>query len=124
MQILQDEAREAAADTSNQALAEDYTPTGQFIRYPNKGCDYGNIDMCVVCREGGKLVCCDDCPTSFHSECLGYQSQKQCPRGKWKCYFCKVTKNGAAFTQRMAPAEEPCCKELTVPVLTWDEKAN
>lgn len=51
-----------------------------------------NADVCGICEQPGKLICCDDCPSAFHADCLGYE--KQCPRGKWKCYFCKVVKYG------------------------------
>ena len=76
-----------------------------------------NLDTCGVCGEVGKLICCDECPSAFHAECLGYD--KQCPRGKWKmsggiiksgmqvwkCYFCKVIKYGIKKVPRMAPEE-------------------
>eukprot|EP01134_Creolimax_fragrantissima_P000207 CFRG0207T1 len=29
-----------------------------------------NIDFCKVCAEGGKLVCCDTCASSFHTSCI------------------------------------------------------
>lgn len=29
-----------------------------------------NIDYCLFCSEGGKLICCDACAYSFHPECL------------------------------------------------------
>jgi hypothetical protein len=79
--------------------------------------------MCGVCLQGGKMICCDDCPVSFHSECLGYQSKNQGPRGKWKCYFCKVAKHGANLTQRKAPGEIAYCFDLLDPKVTWQEKA-
>lgn len=30
-----------------------------------------NATWCFLCTEGGSLICCDTCPTSFHLECLG-----------------------------------------------------
>ena len=38
-----------------------------------KGYVDGNADVCGVCDNGGKLICCDDCPAAFHAECLGYE---------------------------------------------------
>jgi len=51
-----------------------------------------NAKVCGICLKDGKFIYCDDCTSSFHPLCLGYE--KQCPRGKWKCYFCKVLKHG------------------------------
>ena len=30
-----------------------------------------NFGTCFVCGKGGKLVCCENCPRSFHSKCSG-----------------------------------------------------
>lgn len=66
---------------------------GQLTSAPQKKQQVdGNVDVCGVCYNPGKLICCDDCPAAFHAECLGYE--RQFPRGKWKCYYCKVAKYG------------------------------
>jgi len=31
----------------------------------------GNCNWCLACYNGGELVCCDQCPRSFHLKCLG-----------------------------------------------------
>jgi hypothetical protein len=50
-----------------------------------------HFDFCGECGGQGKLICCETCPTSYHPECVGYD---RVPRGKYKCYFCKVAKLG------------------------------
>ncbi|CAN0853902.1 Increased DNA methylation 1 [Linum grandiflorum] len=44
-----------------------------------------NDDVCSVCRSGGNLILCDQCPSSFHGSCLG---MKDVPRGDWFCPSC------------------------------------
>ena len=50
-----------------------------------------HFDFCGECGGYGKLICCETCPTAYHYECVGYD---RFPRGKYKCYFCKVAKLG------------------------------
>lgn len=33
----------------------------------------GSVDICGICYNPGKLICCDDCPAAFHTDCLGYE---------------------------------------------------
>ncbi|KAG8385101.1 hypothetical protein BUALT_Bualt03G0006400 [Buddleja alternifolia] len=42
---------------------------------------------CEVCELGGKLLCCDYCPRTFHLECLKPALQ-HIPKGKWACPIC------------------------------------
>ncbi|KAL3824384.1 hypothetical protein ACJIZ3_020413 [Penstemon smallii] len=41
--------------------------------------------LCGICGSGGNLVCCDNCPDTFHPECL---SEKNLPEGSWYCERC------------------------------------
>ena len=52
-----------------------------------------HFDFCGECGGQGKLICCETCPTSYHFDCVGYD---RVPRGKYKCYFCKVAKLGVS----------------------------
>uniref|UniRef100_A0A8C3A3D8 Histone-lysine N-methyltransferase NSD3 n=1 Tax=Cyclopterus lumpus TaxID=8103 RepID=A0A8C3A3D8_CYCLU len=38
--------------------------------------------------KGGKLLCCDTCPASFHPECL----EMEMPAGAWSCSDCRAGK--------------------------------
>uniref|UniRef100_A0A5B7BUP7 PHD finger transcription factor n=1 Tax=Davidia involucrata TaxID=16924 RepID=A0A5B7BUP7_DAVIN len=44
-----------------------------------------NDYICSVCHFGGELVLCDQCPSSFHTTCLGL---KDVPDGDWFCPSC------------------------------------
>ncbi|KAI3993471.1 hypothetical protein MKX01_002484 [Papaver californicum] len=45
-----------------------------------------NDYICSICHYGGTLVLCDQCPSSFHLNCLGI---KDLPDGKWFCPSCQ-----------------------------------
>ncbi|XP_048368442.1 histone-lysine N-methyltransferase NSD3 isoform X3 [Sphaerodactylus townsendi] len=55
-----------------------------------------NVGFCFVCaraskkkcEKGGKLLCCESCPASFHPECLNIEM----PDGSWNCNDCKAGK--------------------------------
>ncbi|XP_075493034.1 uncharacterized protein LOC142530967 isoform X1 [Primulina tabacum] len=51
-----------------------------------KSSSKGNDDLCSICKEGGKLLCCDNCPRAFHPECVPLSS---IPQGKWYCKYCE-----------------------------------
>ncbi|XP_027368443.1 uncharacterized protein LOC113874420 [Abrus precatorius] len=52
----------------------------------NDHCDGENDNVCSVCQYGGELILCDQCPSSFHKECLG---MADIPDGDWFCPSCR-----------------------------------
>ncbi|KAM7270566.1 hypothetical protein ACFE04_029780 [Oxalis oulophora] len=51
-----------------------------------KGID-GSYYECVICDLGGKLLCCDNCPRTYHLQCLD-PPLKRIPTNKWHCPKC------------------------------------
>ncbi|KAJ9543671.1 hypothetical protein OSB04_023378 [Centaurea solstitialis] len=45
-----------------------------------------NDYICSICQYGGELVLCDECPSSFHTSCLGLKVEV--PEGEWFCPSC------------------------------------
>ncbi|KAG8371210.1 hypothetical protein BUALT_Bualt13G0063600 [Buddleja alternifolia] len=49
----------------------------------------GNGDECRLCGMDGFLLCCDGCPSSYHSRCIGLNKMFM-PDGSWYCPECKI----------------------------------
>ncbi|XP_047329828.1 protein CHROMATIN REMODELING 4-like [Impatiens glandulifera] len=48
----------------------------------------GSYYDCVVCDDGGDLLCCDICPNVYHLMCLN-PPLEHVPLGEWRCSNCK-----------------------------------
>ncbi|XP_020214078.2 LOW QUALITY PROTEIN: DDT domain-containing protein PTM-like [Cajanus cajan] len=48
-----------------------------------------NGDECRLCGLDGTLLCCDGCPSAYHSRCIGV-IKMHIPEGPWYCPECKI----------------------------------
>ncbi|BFZ23291.1 hypothetical protein BsWGS_26330 [Bradybaena similaris] len=46
-----------------------------------------HMEFCRVCKDGGELLCCDLCPSAYHTHCLN-PPIKGVPDGEWHCPRC------------------------------------
>jgi len=61
-----------------------------YFKRPGKG---HNHDCCDSCFEGGALICCDCCPSSFHLQCHDPPLEDDdIPEGDWVCIKCFASK--------------------------------
>uniref|UniRef100_A0A5B6ZD09 DDT domain-containing protein PTM n=1 Tax=Davidia involucrata TaxID=16924 RepID=A0A5B6ZD09_DAVIN len=58
----------------------------------------GNGDECRLCGMDGTLLCCDGCPSAYHSRCIGV-SKIFIPEGAWYCPECTINKIGPTITK-------------------------
>eukprot|EP00063_Salmo_salar_P073309 XP_014048144.1 PREDICTED: nuclear body protein SP140-like protein isoform X3 [Salmo salar] len=75
--------------------------------------DQDNDDDCFICRSQGSLICCDECPRSFHQRChlpnvddaiMG----DDCP---WMCTFCvQRTSQSWRYPKQMTYQEALTCR--------------
>ncbi|KAL7382591.1 hypothetical protein ABVT39_024761 [Epinephelus coioides] len=73
---IQWEAREEASEGE-----EDNGDTGEMEE------DDHHMEFCRVCKDGGELLCCDSCPSSYHIHCLN-PPLPEIPNGEWICPRC------------------------------------
>lgn len=53
-----------------------------------------NVNWCFICARGGVLVCCDQCPTAFHTECLKLSEEDTRRKAEEKTFLCEECELG------------------------------
>ncbi|XVE65153.1 hypothetical protein DITRI_Ditri07aG0158400 [Diplodiscus trichospermus] len=54
-------------------------------KVPKTTTDQENDDSCLICAEGGYLICCERCPSVVHPNCIPMENM---PQGDWLCSYC------------------------------------
>ncbi|XP_074303111.1 uncharacterized protein LOC141637527 isoform X1 [Silene latifolia] len=70
-----------------------------------------NDHICSICHYGGELLMCDQCPASFHKECLNLE---HLPEGDWFCPSCCCGVCGKTLlmtTQQFTNDSVLCCHQ-------------
>ncbi|XP_072531271.1 uncharacterized protein [Salminus brasiliensis] len=68
--------------------------------------DQDNDDVCFICNSEGDLLCCDECPRSFHRDCHLPAIQDDTLGETWICTFCVLkTYQSCWHTRHMTQKE-------------------
>ncbi|KAE8684269.1 Increased DNA methylation 1 [Hibiscus syriacus] len=68
-----------------QAWSAEYKTRKNGIQNVEDDATDQNDDSCGICGDVGELICCDNCPSTFHPACL---SMEELPEGSWYCSNC------------------------------------
>ncbi|XP_063408580.1 chromodomain-helicase-DNA-binding protein 4-like isoform X12 [Mytilus trossulus] len=72
-----------------------------------------HMEFCRVCKDGGELLCCDQCPSAYHPHCLN-PPLKTIPDGDWQCPRCSVSQPSNTTDSKLTPLLGRVQK-----ILTW-----
>ncbi|KAL6657289.1 hypothetical protein ACP70R_005069 [Stipagrostis hirtigluma subsp. patula] len=89
------------------------------VRRKEECTDPAGDSVCSICNDGGELVLCDHCPSTFHHDCLGLDAV---PDGDWFCPSCRCSicdrsdfdPDAAAFTDKTIMYCDQCEREYHV----------
>ncbi|KAK9068589.1 hypothetical protein SSX86_012704 [Deinandra increscens subsp. villosa] len=101
--VLSDEKISRRGRLSKNSLLKDQESVKNVSESHTKDVDEddedGNGDECRLCGMDGTLICCDGCPSSYHSRCIGLV-KSSIPEGEWYCPECAINRTGPIVTKR------------------------
>ncbi|KAL6901892.1 hypothetical protein ACP4OV_004768 [Aristida adscensionis] len=89
------------------------------VRLKGKYSDLESDSICSVCHDGGEILLCDNCPSSYHHDCVGLEAT---PEGSWYCPSCKCSicnlsdydPDASQFTEKTIMFCDQCEREYHV----------
>ncbi|CAM0872685.1 unnamed protein product [Alopecurus aequalis] len=68
-----------------QLMGENKPKDSLHVRLKKNYSDMESDSICSICNDGGDILLCDSCPSSFHHACVGLEAT---PKGSWYCPSC------------------------------------
>ncbi|XP_061346257.1 DDT domain-containing protein PTM-like [Gastrolobium bilobum] len=106
--------RYAKTSACNDKEAMQFVPASNAVSQPGNSLSYfrdtkstedGDVDRngdeCRLCGMDGTLLCCDGCPSAYHSRCIGVMKMF-IPEGPWYCPECKINMTGPTIAKGTA----------------------
>ncbi|RCV45278.1 hypothetical protein SETIT_9G441200v2 [Setaria italica] len=89
------------------------------VRLKGRNSDLESDSICSVCHDGGELLLCDNCPSSYHHDCVGLEA---IPEGSWYCPSCRCSicnlsdydPDSSQFTEKTIVYCDQCEREYHV----------
>ncbi|VAH89837.1 unnamed protein product [Triticum turgidum subsp. durum] len=69
-------------------MGENKPKESLHVRLKTNCSDTESDSICSICNEGGEILLCDNCPSSFHHACVGLEAT---PEGSWYCPSCRCS---------------------------------
>ncbi|GAB4835029.1 hypothetical protein Ancab_033296 [Ancistrocladus abbreviatus] len=82
------------------------------VQHPRASADTHD-DSCIICADGGDMICCKKCPSVYHANCL--KAEGELPND-WLCPYCecKYCNNASADGDHPGCCEQPA--DLNTPI--------
>ncbi|THF99402.1 hypothetical protein TEA_019128 [Camellia sinensis var. sinensis] len=77
---MEENISSSSSSSSDDCPNPDHTETPQRQLASDK-----HDDACMICADGGSLLCCDMCSSTYHQDCM---DMDVVPEGAWLCPYC------------------------------------